>query len=102
MLRDEREGRSRRHLEAYLDEKGRLILYGQDLGPGTELVSADGEYEWYRTIAAAEVPRLAALLGARPGEDVLDVLARGFTGGGSYRLEEILRDSGIPSELQVW
>ena len=59
-LRAERSGTDYRHLEAYVDAAGVLHIDGQDLGPGTSIVSDDGEYEWFETIAAADVPRLIA------------------------------------------
>ncbi len=66
------------------------------------MVSDDGEYEWFETIAAAEVPRLVALLGGRTGDDILDLLGRDFTGAGSYELEKRLREGDIPVERHVW
>ena len=101
-LRDEHDGADHRHLVAYLDDEGALHIDGQDLGPGTAPVSEDGEYEWFRTIAAADLPRLAALLGAYSGESILAVLSRKYTDRRSYGLERILRDSDIPQRLRVW
>lgn len=101
-LRDERDGADRRHLAAYLDDEGHLHIDGQDLGPGTRMVSEDGEYEWFTTIAAADLPRLLALLGADPGETVLGVLARKYTDTQSHELERLLRESDIPRRLAVW
>ena len=95
-LRDERQGGDRRALWAYVDDAGDLHIDGQDLGPGTALVSADGEYEWFKTIAAADVRRVIALLGGGPGDDILDLLERDFTGAGSYDLEARLSSSDIP------
>ena len=73
-----------------------------ELGPATATDSSDGEYEWFLTIAAADVPRVVALLGGAPGDDVLDLLERGFTGTGAYELEAHLRASDIPTTLSVW
>jgi hypothetical protein len=101
-LRAERTEAGYRHLEAYVDHEGRLHVNGQDLGPGTATVSGDGEYEWFQTIAAADVPRVVALLGGRPGDDVLDILERDFTGPKSYDLEARLRASGIKRNLDTW
>lgn len=101
-LRDERDGRDSRHLWAYLDDRGRLHIDGQDLGPGTAPVSSDGEYEWFRTIEAADVPRVVELLRGQPGEYVLTLLKRNWTGPRSYELEALLRDSDIPIALHVW
>src|SRR5262245_27832019 len=100
-LRREVNGRDVRNLWAYLDEQGRLHIDGQDLGPGTAIASEDGEYEWYRTYEAAEVPRIIALLDGQPGDDLLDLVER-YAGDRSYELEQLLRESGIPSQLQVW
>lgn len=101
-LRSEHDGADSRSLWAYLDDEGALHIEGQDLGPGTAPVSGDGEYEWHRTIAGADVPRVFALLDGRPGEDILGLLERAWTGAASYDLEARLRDSSIPSELSVW
>ncbi len=101
-LRAESNGPDHRFLWAYVDEGGALHIDGQDLGPGTGMVSGDGEYEWFKTIAAADVPRVVVLLGGQPGDDVLDLLERDFTGPGSYELESRLRASDIPVQLHVW
>ena len=65
-------------------------------------MSDDGEYEWFQTIAAADVPRLVVLLGGQPGDDILDVLERDYTAVGSYELEKRLRASDIRVERHVW
>ena len=101
VLRDERHGDDRRFLCAYCDREGNLHIDGQDLGPGTALVSDDGEYEWWETIDAAYVPALAQALGGNEGEPILTVLSR-YCGEGSYEVERILRESRIPVERRVW
>ena len=101
-LRHERTGRDVRWLGAYVDGAGTLHIDGQDLGPGTAIVSSDGEYEWFETIAAADVPRLVVALGGAPGDDVLDLLARDWTGPRSYDFERLLRESGIPVAITTW
>ncbi len=101
-LRAERNRDDQRFLDAWLDSAGALHIDGQDLGPGTASVSHDGEYEWFRTIPASELPRLVELLGGRPDEPVLELLARRYLGRESYELERVLRESGIRSELSVW
>ena len=102
MLREERDGADLRFLWAYVDGSGRLHIDGQDLGPSTAIVSSDGEYEWFETIAAADVPRVVALLGGQAGDDVLDLLERDFTVTNSYDLEARLRTSGIPIDVHTW
>jgi hypothetical protein len=101
-LRQERQGRDVRWLGASVDGAGALHVDGQDLGPGTAMVSSDGEYEWFTTVAAYDVPRLIALLGGQPGDDVLELLERDWTGSRSYDFERLLRESGIPVNLFTW
>ena len=100
-LRAEHEGRNARYLDAYLDG-GDLHIDGQDLGPGTASISSDGEYEWFQVIPRAHVPRLKNLLGAKPDEDILDVLERDWTGKRAGDLERILRESDIPIAFSSW
>jgi hypothetical protein len=101
-LRAEVDGDDSRFLDAFVDDDGVLHIDGQDLGPATAIVSSDGEYEWSRTIAAADVPRLVAELGGQPGEDVLDLLQRNWSGSRSYDLEKLLRETAIPVSLWTW
>jgi hypothetical protein len=101
-LRSEHRGPDWFNLWAYLDEHGCLHIDGQDLGPVTAPVSDDGEYEYFKVVAAADVPRVVALLDGNPGEDVLDLLERSWTGERSWELERRLRESDIPVRLHVW
>ena len=101
-LRDERCGPDSRHLWAYLDDDGNLHIDGQDLGPGTAPVSADGEYEWFKKISAHDLPTLLALLGVPLDANVLDVLERQWSGDRAGDLETLLRESGIKVETYVW
>lgn len=101
-LREERDDWGYRWLGASVDEEGKLRINGHDLGPGTAMVSGDGEYEWFETIAAADVPKVVALLDGEPGADVLDVLEAHWTGARSYELEKRLRESGIRRDISTW
>lgn len=101
-LRLEDDGTDFRRLTASMTPEGALSVEGHDLGPGTAIVSPDGEYEWGTTVAAADVGRLVALLGGSAGDDVLDVLERSYTGAASYEFERILRESDIPVERWTW
>ncbi len=102
-LRDEtRADGSHLSLWAYLDTAGQLHFDGQDLGPVTESVSSDGEYEYFKIVAPGDIPRLVELLGGKPGEDVLELMRRDWSGDKSYDLERILRECDIPVVLSVW
>ena len=96
VLRDERSGADRRSLWAHLDDRGNLHIDGQDLGPSTALASGDGEYEWSRIIRAEHLPRLIALLGGAPEDDLLALLEKQWSGGHSYDLETLVRRCDIP------
>lgn len=101
-LRHERDGPDRRYLSAYLDDDANLHIDGQDLGPKTAFASSDGEYEWFKTIRAADIPQLLVLLGATADDNVLDVLEEHWCGESAGRLEHLLRESGIELDLFVW
>lgn len=102
VLRDELTAGGRRVLTAHVDERGNLHIDGQDLGPGTAMVSSDGEYEWFQVIAAVDIPAVVALLDGQAGDDVLDLMATGWVGARSYELERRLRESTIPIERSIW
>lgn len=102
ILRQERDGADTRWLGAYVDGAGALHVDGHDLGPRTAMVSSDGEYEWFKTVAAPNVYRVVALLGGGPGDDVLELLERDWTGARSYDFERLLRESDIPVKLVTW
>ena len=91
-----------RCLDARLDDEGALCLDGQDLGPATAPVSSNGEYEYSKKIAAADIPALLDLLKAPPGEGALDVLEVNWSGPASYELERLIGESSIPVEFSSW
>jgi hypothetical protein len=100
-LRSERNGADSRHLWVSIDDDCKLVIEGQDLGPGTAIISSDGEYEWTRTFERDDFPALVALLGGEPGDDAFDVVAR-FTDEKSYELERLIRESDVPNSLWTW
>ena len=77
---------------AWVDEDG-LHVDGQDLGLPSGMMGSDGEYEYFRTVHAADVPQLIALLGGLPNDDILDLLFRNWSGSRSNDLERIIRDA---------
>lgn len=102
VLRNERKGKDQRHLRAYLDEEGNLVVEGQDLGPSTAVVSDDGEYEYRKRIAADDVASLRSVLNIGDDVDILDELARNWSGPASYELERRIRESGVPVQFSSW
>lgn len=102
-LRSESHGANQRTLEAFLDVDGNLRIDGQDLGPGTGPLGADGELEWFQCIRAADLPALRAVLGIDADADFLDALEGSWTGSTlSRKLELLIRESGILTELDTW
>ena len=102
LRKEERADGSRLRLWAYLDTAGQLHIEGQELGPVTRSISSDGEYEYFKIVAPEHIPRLRTILGGAPGEPILDLLERDWTGERSYALEDILRESDLPVVLAVW
>jgi len=101
-LRHEVDGPDTRHLWAHIDQEGNLHIDGQDLGPKTAIVSADGEYEWFQTIDRSELPKLSGVLGGKSDDDILDVLEENWTGPQASELEALLRESDIEVDRFVW
>ena len=66
------------------------------------MVSSDGEYEYFKKIAATDIPALLELLKAPAGADILDVLEVNWSGSESYELERLVGESGIPVEFTSW
>ena len=93
---------SRLSLWAYLDTLGRLHIDGQDRGPVSRFVSGDGEYEYFKLVAKEDIPRLVEILGGKPGDEILELLGRKWTGDKSYDLETVLRDGPIEVVLATW
>ena len=96
LLAEHRKDGSSLYLTAKVSEDGDLRIEGQDLGPITAMVSPDGEYEYWYTIQAHDVPALAAALGGSTHADVLDLLEDRWSGHESYGLGEAIRQSGVP------
>jgi hypothetical protein len=63
--------RNRLCVDAVLTDEGDLVFEGQDLNGWLGYA----EYEYWVTAPAALVPRVVALLGGSPGDDVLSLLA---------------------------
>jgi len=101
-LRNQRDGRNSQHLWAYLDDAGNLHVDGQDFGPQTAIVSDDGEYEFFYTVLAADLPALKRALGANPSDDILRVLATRFSGDQARDLEAVFSSRAVPVAFHRW
>ena len=96
--RDERGSRS---IWATRLSDGRLRIEGQDLGPGVATLGKGlSEYEWAWTVAAADVPRIAALLGSPAGADPIAVMRAWIQEGNGRDPGIALKKSGLT--LEFW
>jgi hypothetical protein len=95
-LVNRRDGRDWQNLWAYLDGDGNLHVDGQDFGPQTAMVAHDGEYEFFYTVQAADIPALLRALGAHADADVLRVLEASYAGDQARDLERVLRSGVVP------
>lgn len=80
------------YLDATLEHDGSLTFSGQNLGPS---IGYDGEYEYWVTVKASDVPALVTALGGEDGEDVIEVLLRNWTGAAASRIGDAIDTAGI-------
>lgn len=97
-LRNTSDDDGTRNLHATLDAAGNITLEGRDYGDGVERVLGCREYEWVWTIAADDVPKLLAALGAQ--DDVLAALQQRFSGNEAGGIAAFLETNGIA--VQHW
>jgi hypothetical protein len=99
---ERREDGSSLSIDARLERDGTLRIIGHDLGPVAEAISPDGEYEWFYTIAAQDVPVLVIALGGQPGTDVIELLEQRWSGDAAYSLGAAIRSSGVSSNFSSY
>lgn len=97
-LRATSEASGSRHLEAYINADGDLVIEGQDLGAGVKEFFGVHEYEWEWTVRSHDVPRLLAALDATQEDDVLERLAIEFSGEAASDVRPFLERNGVPFE----
>jgi hypothetical protein len=96
-----RDDRGTRTLWAILLADGRLRIEGQDLGPAVAVFGEDfTEYEWDWIVAAADVPRIAEILGRTPGSDPIAALRSWSSAANGRDPGQQLKDAGL--ELEFW
>lgn len=101
-LRDLRNHKGNRfRLDARLMDDGSVEFAAQDFGPVTARGSADRQFEYWRTVDAEFVPQLVWMLGGEPGEHVIELLARHWSGRRSFELGAVLREAPFPVGLYV-
>lgn len=94
-----------RSLEAYVDEKGNLVVEGADSGPKVkDFWKVSGEYEYWRTVKRRHVDRVFTLLQAQAGknaaaDDRLKLMRR-FKSEPEF--STWLDENGIPSAFNSW
>ena len=94
-LRDERAGADRRCLWARLDDGSNLVVYGQDLGPGTAMMNDDGEFEVFMTISSVECLNFLSSWSALRAK-TFSSFWRPSVSAHSHTSWKRLRESGIP------
>ena len=88
------------HRWVALRDDGTLVIAGQDIGALVQRFFGDREYEFARSVAPEQLPRVRELLGIKPDDDVLDAIAARFAEpGGSAGLERLLADGGVPTSF---
>ena len=102
VLRNLRDARGVRHLQATRQPDGGILIEGQDLGPGVEEVFGQGltEYEWTWEIKAADVPAVVGVLDGREGDDPLVLLAAWAAAHGRIDPGSHLQQAGV--QIEFW
>ena len=103
ILRDERDDRGTRRLDAALEHDGTLRITGHDQGPrvsdfwGEAITSC----EWVYVIAADRIPALLTLLGGHDGDDVLALLAAYHQRAGE-QLTHLMTHPDVAASFSNW
>jgi hypothetical protein len=103
VLRDERDDRGTRYLDAALEEDGTLRVTGRDQGPRVSEFWGEAItcYDWVYVIAPDRVPALVRVLGGRDGDDVLALVAACHQRVGG-QLEDLLTCPDVAAEFSNW
>ena len=101
LLFQSRDDRGTRSVWATRMSDGRLKIEGQDLGPAVAAFG-DGftEYEWDWIVAAADVDRIAELLGRAAGSEPIAALRSWMSAANGRDPGQQLKDAGL--ELEFW
>ncbi len=89
VLREERDGADSRFLSASVKSSGDLVLEGHDMGPTVKQFWPDGEYEYWRAVDSADVPKV-----------LLELIKDRFKNETEFA--GWLKTKEIPSEFHNW
>ena len=103
VLRDDRDDRGTRYLDAALEEDGTLRITGQDQGLRVSefFGAAITSYEWVYLVAADRIPALNRLLGGHDGDDVLALLADCHQRAGG-QISDIMNHPDVTAHVSNW
>lgn len=89
-----------RFREVSFNESGDLVWYGHDLGPAvSSLMPGANEYEFWRTIRAPHVAKLAAAMGVSPA-GLPHLIETRFAS--DVDLEAFAKAHDVPTDFQNW
>lgn len=103
VLRDERDDRGTRQLDAVLEHDGTLRISGHDKGPRVSDFwgAAITSYDWVYVIAADRIPALIRVLGGHDGDDVLTLLAAYHKRAGG-QISDLMTHPDVAANFSNW
>jgi hypothetical protein len=102
VLRDERDDRGTRHLDAALEQDGTLRITGHDQGPRVSEFWGEAitSYEWVYVVAANRIPALIRLLDGGD-DDVLALLAACHQRPGG-QIGDLMNHPDVAADFSNW
>lgn len=103
VLRDDRDDRGTRYLDAALEEDGTLRITGHDRGVRVSefFGAAITSYEWVYLVAADRIPALIRLLGGHDSDDVLALLS-GYHQLADGQISDIMNHPDVTAHFSNW
>ena len=103
ILRDDRDDRGTRYLDAALEDDGTLRIIGHAQGPRVSefFGAAITSYEWVYIVAPDRVLALIRLLGGHDGDDVLALLAAYHQREGE-QISDLMRHPDVAVGFSNW
>jgi len=103
VLRNDRDDRGTRYLDAALEEDGTLRITGHDQGPGVSEFFGEAitSYEWVYVVAPGRVPALIRLLDGHDGDDVLALLAAYQQRAGG-QISDMMKHPEVAADFSNW